>query len=131
MEEPHDRGSIEPQSRRDRAAIGERQRRNHLQTIGRRPTSDQDDDCGSIVARSRPNHGPIVARLCQNLWPFRSEIQAPSPRIWSHKAMQRKPLPRRLKTALTTCSITHDSKPNFLFKSMYFPSLVLQLLIDS
>ena len=59
-----------PRSRHDRAAIGELQWRNRLQTIGRRSTSDQDDDCG-----------PIVARSCQKSWPFRSKIQAYSPRI--------------------------------------------------
>ena len=59
VEELHDRGSIEPRSQRDRAAIGELQQRNRLQTIGRRPTSDQDDDCGPIAARSWPDRAEI------------------------------------------------------------------------
>ena len=65
MEELHDRGSIEPRSRRDRAAIGELQRQNRLQT------RDQDDDCGPIAARSWPYRGPIAARS----WPDRAEIR--------------------------------------------------------
>ena len=59
MEELHDRGSIEPRSRRDQAAIGELQRRSRLQTIGPRPTSDQDDDCGPITVRSWPDRAEI------------------------------------------------------------------------
>ena len=39
----------------DRAAIGELQWWNRLQTIGRRSMSDQDDDCGPIAARSWPD----------------------------------------------------------------------------
>ena len=60
MEELHDRSSIGPRSWRDRAAIGELQRWNRLQTTGRRPTIDQDDDYGPIAARSWPDRGPIV-----------------------------------------------------------------------
>ena len=48
MEELHDCGSIEPRSRRDRAAIGEHTWWN------RRHSS------GAIVARSRPDRGLIV-----------------------------------------------------------------------
>ena len=66
MEELHDRGSIEPRSRFDRAAIAARssrdreiQWRNRLQTIGRRPTSDQDDDRGPIAARLWPDRAKI------------------------------------------------------------------------
>ena len=81
MEELHDRGSIEPRSRHDRAAIGELQWRNRLQTIGSRSMSDQDDDCGPIAGRSWPDRDLIVARSCRKSWPFRSEIQAYSPRI--------------------------------------------------
>ena len=49
-------GSIEPRSRHDRAAIGELQRRNRLQTIGRRSTNDQDD------AWTSPEHWISIKR---------------------------------------------------------------------
>ena len=52
VEELHDRGPIEPRSRRDRAAIGEFKEGNRLQAIGERSTAYQDFDRGPIVARS-------------------------------------------------------------------------------
>ena len=51
VEELHDRGPIEPLSRRDRAAIGEFTWWNHRQSIGRRSTNGQDHDRGPIVAK--------------------------------------------------------------------------------
>ena len=54
-------------SRCDRAAIAVLSLRNRLQTTGRRPTIDQDEDYGPIVARSRPdraeNHAFFEAKL--------------------------------------------------------------------
>ena len=56
-----------PRSRHDQAAIRELQWRNCLQTIGRRSTSDQDDDCGpivlKIVAFSKGNSSLFAADL--------------------------------------------------------------------
>ena len=49
MEELHDRGSTEPQSRRDRAAIGELTWWNHRHSSGGRLTNDPDHDRGPIV----------------------------------------------------------------------------------
>ena len=57
VEELHDRGPIEPRSRRDRAAIGEFKGGNRLQAIGERSTTYQDFDRGPIVARSWPDRG--------------------------------------------------------------------------
>ena len=70
VEELHDRGLIEPRSRRDRAAIGEFTWWNRCQSSGRRSTNDQDHDRGAIVARSRLKcmifGGKIEADLLRN-----------------------------------------------------------------
>ena len=54
VEELHDRGLIEPRSRRDRAAIGGLAWGNRCQSIRRRSTDGQDHDRGPIVTRSWP-----------------------------------------------------------------------------
>ena len=72
MEELHDRGAIEPRSRRNRAAIEEFTWWNRRQSSGRRSTNDQDHDRGPIAARSWHDHGPIAARS----WSDRGAIVA-------------------------------------------------------
>ena len=49
---------------------------NRLQLIGRQSTKDQDHDHGSIVARSQPDLGTIVARSWRKSQLFGSQIQA-------------------------------------------------------
>ena len=70
VEELHDRGTIEPRSRRDQAAIGEFTWWNRCQSSGRRSTNDQDHDRGPIVAQSRLKcmifGGKIEADLLRN-----------------------------------------------------------------
>ena len=57
VEERHDRGPIEPRSRRDRAAIGRLTWGNRFQSIRRRSTDGQDHDRDLIAARSWPDRG--------------------------------------------------------------------------
>ena len=63
MEELHDRGSIEPRSRRDQATIGEFAWWNRHQSSRHRSTNDQDHDRGPIAARSLPDRGSIAAKM--------------------------------------------------------------------
>ena len=76
MEELHDRGPIEPRSRRDRAAIGEFTWWRAGQSNGRRSTNNQDHDHGPIVAQSRPDRCPIVAQSRLKCMIFRGKIGA-------------------------------------------------------
>ena len=59
VEELHDRGPIEPRSRRDRTAIGGLTWSNRCQPIRGRSTDGQDHDRGPIAARSWPDRGQI------------------------------------------------------------------------
>ena len=59
VEEPHDRGAIEPRSRCDRAAILQLSSRIHSNQIRRQPTEIEDHDRRSIVAQSWPDRGTI------------------------------------------------------------------------
>ena len=70
VEEPHDRGPIEPRSRRYQAAITQLLSRNRSHMIRRWPTELQDHDQHTIVARSRRDRGPIVVRSWPNLKPI-------------------------------------------------------------
>ena len=119
VEEHHDRGPIEPRSRRDRAAIVDPAARNLFHDLRSSfPEHLEHDQCSIVVDRDRSREDRGL--LWSSFW---GEIQANSARIWSHCAAQCKPLPRRLYSAPTTASIAHDFEPISLFKSMYFPSL--------
>ena len=134
MEEP----TIAVRLSSDRAAIAARSSRNHSFFVGESSLVDRRRNGTTIVARSWPDRGAIVARSwpdrgrnCGDLeeklkpWssPIRRDIEAT---IHAHGIALTKTQP-----TLTTRSITHDFKPNFLFKTTVFPSFVLQLLIDS
>ena len=119
VEEHHDRGPIEPRSRRDRAAIVDLAAWNLFHDLRSSfPEHLEHDRCSIVVDRGRSREDRGL--LWSSFW---SEIQANSARIWSHNAAQCKPLPRRLDSAPMTASITHNFGPISLFKSMYFPLL--------
>ena len=88
MEELHDRGPIEPRSRRDRATIVAPSAWNHFHSIGRRATRDQDHDHGPIAARSWPDHGMIVVN-------FEAKIETILPQIRELRRRTRESFPRR------------------------------------
>ena len=69
-EELHDRGPIEPRSRRDRAVIVAPSAWNRFHSIRRRATRDQDHDHGPIAARLWPDRGAIVARSRRDCGPI-------------------------------------------------------------
>ena len=134
VEELHDRGPIEPRSRRDRAAIGGLTWGNRRQSIGWRPTDGKDHDRGPIVARSWRDRCAIVARswrdrgaIVARSWPKWWLVRANSKRnlrpIWELRVRPKEALSRPCKTAPTTASIAHDSGPISLLKSLYFLSL--------
>ena len=77
-----------PRSRFDRTMIAARSSRDRGASVAESPPDDRTPIDEWPRRRLWPDRGPIVARSCQKSWPFRSEIQAYSPRIWSHKAMQ-------------------------------------------
>ena len=145
VDSPHDRGALD-QINRDRSSNGSiiGQRRQHVEELsiavrsshkhtsfvaqpspidrqaideGCRPRSWPDR--GPIVARSWPyrggNRGYLEAKLKPNSHQFVAELKP--------RSMPTESPPRRYQNASTIASITHDFKPNFLFKSMYFPSL--------
>ena len=123
MEELHDSGSIEPRSRHDRAAIGELQWRNHLQTIGSRSTGDQDDDYGPIAAQSWPDRGAIVARSRPDRGPIVPKIVAFSKQNSSLFAVDLKPQSHAIETAFTTLENRPHGRINCPRSSGQFPSL--------
>ena len=88
MEELHDRGAIEPRSRRDRAAIVAPSAWNHFHSIGRRATRDQDHDHGPIAARSWPDRGMIMVN-------FEAKIETILPQIRELRHRTRESFPRR------------------------------------
>ena len=114
VEELHDRGPIEPRSRRDRAAIGRLTWGNRCQSIKRRSTDGQDHDRGPIAVQSWPDRGRNDGYSKQNLRP-----------TWEFWVRPKEALSRPCKTAPMTASTAHDSGPISLFKSMYFPLLFL------
>ena len=59
VEELHDRGPIEPRSRRDRAAIGLLSASPYFHSIGGRAKSDEDHDHGPIAPRSWLDRGAL------------------------------------------------------------------------
>ena len=71
-----DRGPIEPRSRRDRAAITLLSLGNHLQSIGRQSTKDQDHDRRAIVARSWRKSWLFGSQIKAKLTPIRRGIEA-------------------------------------------------------
>ena len=88
MEELHDRGPIEPRSRRDRAAIVAPSVWNHFHSIGRRAMLDQDHNHGPIAARSWPDRGMIVVN-------FEAKIETILPQIRELRRRTRESFPRR------------------------------------
>ena len=119
VEELHDRGAIEPRSRRswrgisadlspiDRQAIDE--------ALAPRSTPDRDAIVARSWRKSRRKRGKSEAKLKLNTSRFVAELK-PRPRPKGSP-------PRRQQTTSTIVSITHDFGPNSLFKSMYFPLL--------
>ena len=89
VEELHDRGPIEPRSRRDRAAIGEFKGCNRLQAIGERSTTYQDFDRGPIVARSwvflRRKSRPYWSEIEAKLWLIPSQSGSYVFRSWNRR----------------------------------------------
>ena len=123
VEEPYDRGPIEPRSSCDRGAIEPWSHIFHrwitpTGSDGGRPRSRT-----TIDARSWPDRGPIVAQSCHDRGSVWSEIQAQSSRIWRHNAAQCKPLPRRFDSAPSNASIAHDLRANSPFKKPCISSL--------
>ena len=118
-----DRGAIEPWSRRNRAAIARILPRNRSHSSWRWSMELQEHDRRPIKARSGGNRG----QSWRKSWPFWrliwSPIRADFSWNWSHDAAPKDSFPRRLQTKPTTASIGHVFGPNFLFKTMYFPSL--------
>ena len=123
----YDRAPIEPRSRRNRAAIVAQSSRNHSSFVGNSSLVDRQAIDEGTGPRSWPDRGPIVARSwpdrgrnCGDLeaklkpWssPIRRDIEAT---IHAHEIALRKPQP-----TLTTRSITHDFRSNFLFKTNVF-----------
>ena len=108
VEEHHNRGPIEPRSRRDRAAIVDPSAWNLFHDPRSSFPQHLEHDRRSIVV--------YRGRFWSSIW---SEIQANSARIWSHNAAQRKPLPRRLDCAPTTASIGLKVGPNSPFKKSH------------
>ena len=70
VEEPHDRGPIEPPSSRDRTAFVVESIPQDQTAADQAPRSRSTHDRGPIVARSRRNRGPIVVRSWPNLKPI-------------------------------------------------------------
>ena len=131
VEELHDRGPIEPRSRRDRTAIVEHLMRNqpHDRQTGFR--EDLQRDRRQIDARSSHDRG----RSRRKAWPGRNgkrgEIKANS---WPIPKLRRRPkdsFPLPIKPPPRLPSIGHDLRANFPFKTRVFSLLCFQLLIDS
>ena len=112
MEELHDRGPI-----------GELQRRNRLQTTGRRLTIDQDDDYGPIAARSWRDRGAIVARSrpdrAENHAFFEAKLKL-IPRGIEATTHVQGIVSTTLENRSTNASIGHDLRANFFFKTYVF-----------
>ena len=105
--------AIEPQSRRDRAAIACLLPQNRLYPSRRWSTELQDHDRHTIVAWSWCDRG----KKLEAFWPWNpvkigAELE-PRP-------MPKESPPRRLKTAPTNASIAHDHRANSLFKTNVF-----------
>ena len=97
VEEPHDRGPIEPRSRRDRTSFAAESLRLDPTTIDGDPGPRSTPDHGPIVARSWPNHGAFEVKLGLNpplnsvqivaeLKPRRHQVEVPpmTPQIRAH-----------------------------------------------
>ena len=117
-------------SRSDRAAIAARSSCKHTSFVAQPSPIDRQAIDEGCRPRSWPDRGPIVARS----WPYRgrnrgyleAKLKPNSHRFVAElkpRSMPTESPPRRYQNASTIASITHDFKPNFLFKSMYFPSL--------
>ena len=76
VEELHDRGVIEPRSRRDRAAIEEILARAWRGFVSHRSASDRRSPNTTVGIRSRPDRGAIVAKIAAKTWQIWSEIEA-------------------------------------------------------
>ena len=127
MEEHHDRGPIEPRSRRDHGSFIVESipwSSKGIQwwiaiTISPRSWPDR----GAIAARSWPVRGAIVAS-------FEANLRKNSPWIRELQSRPKESLPRPLKIAPTTASIAHDFGLIFSLKNWCISPFVLQLLID-
>ena len=133
VEELHDRGPIEPRSRRDRAAIVEHLLRNQLhecqtwfsQGCAVRSTPNRRmirPRSWSIVADPGEKRGSEETEFMAKLRPIRDQSRNGdvAPRNRSHY----------LANAPRSPSIGHDLRANFFFKNPCISSLVHQLLID-
>ena len=116
VEEHHDRGPIEPRSRRDWAAIVDPSAWNLFHDHRSAVLENLEHDrCPIMVDRgqSRRRSWPILKQFLRLI---HLQIGAESARIWCHDTAQRKPLPRCFK------SVPHDrfncprNWVNFLFK---------------
>ena len=117
VEELHDRGAIEPRSRRDRTAIVEHLLRNQPHDRRTSFREDLQPDRRQIDARSDHDRGrswsipaKSVARKCGN----RGKIEANSWPIPKLRHRPKEPLPRPLQTASTTAPMATIVGPNFL-----------------
>ena len=129
-----------PRSRSDRTAIAVRSNRDRgafaAESTSRVPDSIFVRICSEIDAQSAHDQATIVVdrgRSRRKAWPGRSgnhgEIKANS---WPIPKLRRRPeesVPLPIKLPPRSPSIGHDLRANFFFKSMYFSSLVLELLI--
>ena len=102
-----------PRSRSDRTAIVARsscdRRANAVESPLRRSDSDPRTIMTTIVARSRGDRGPLVAKMRAIHPRNRSRC------TWELKPRHRpkEPLPRSHESASTTASIGHDLRANF------------------
>ena len=136
MEELHDRGPIEPRSRRDRTAIAARSSRDRGAFAAE--STPQGPDvifvrmCSEIDAQSTHDQATIVVdrgRSRRKAWPggngIHEEIKANS---WPISKRQRRPkesLPLPIKPPPRSPSIGHDLRGNFFFKNPCISSFVL------
>ena len=98
VEELHDRGLIEPRSRRDRATIVNPTTWKRLHDLQTTSKVDRDQDQTTIVARSWPDRGLFLKRSQSNspLIPGQSVAKL------KPRSMPRESHPRRHQTASTT-----------------------------
>ena len=114
-------------SQPDRAAIEEILSWDRRGFVSNRSAGDRRRTSTTIDARSRPDHGAIVAKIAAEIVAkIEAKLKPNSRRFVAElkpRSMPTESLPRRHQTASTIASITYDFGPNSLFKSMYFPSL--------
>ena len=108
--------SIAVRSSRDRGAIEPRPHFFRWEIVFNRSAGNRQRVKTTIVARSQPdcgrNRGYLEAKLMPNSHRFVAELKPQS--------MPTESPPRRHQTASTIAPITHDFKPDFLFKNNVF-----------